>query len=359
MKNIIYSANAEDKLRGMDRLLKLMKFDKIINSEEKVLIKPNMCAPLKTSSGGITKPLLVVHLAERIKELGGIPTIAESAIGVGLTEKAFILSGLKEMCKIKNIRLVNIEEYPFTRIKGFEVSSIVKEVDKFINFPVMKTHKIGLLIASLSLKNLMGLFSSRQKTRLHINGIEKSIGDINEIITPDLNIMDATICMEGQAPTRGDKREVGMLFASKDRVSLDLFCCRFMGIPIPEYIKIILRNDKPLYNIEGDEIPKIKPFKQAKSDIIHKYFDKQKGKVLSLPIFRQLWIKFFQFISGGTGATAVFPEVNKKLCKQCGMCASMCPKKAITLKPFPVIDKTKCARCFGCAEICPSNALSD
>jgi len=59
----------------------------------------------------------------------------------------------------------------------------------------------------------------------------------------------------------------------------------------------------------------------------------------------------------------------RTLCKQCGLCFSVCPKDAI-LPPVPVdeameddstyhkIDRAKCDKCMKCVEVCPYSALS-
>lgn len=58
-------------------------------------------------------------------------------------------------------------------------------------------------------------------------------------------------------------------------------------------------------------------------------------------------------------AKAIF---NEALCKGCGLCASVCPKKIVALKqtlnskgyhPAGLTDETKCIGCAFCATMCP------
>jgi len=59
--------------------------------------------------------------------------------------------------------------------------------------------------------------------------------------------------------------------------------------------------------------------------------------------------------------TEVYPE----LCKSCGLCAEVCPQKAITMdgelghanKPTANIDMEKCIACGQCQNICPDCAI--
>ena len=51
-------------------------------------------------------------------------------------------------------------------------------------------------------------------------------------------------------------------------------------------------------------------------------------------------------------------DYNKKKCCACGVCSSVCPKKAITLKEndegfkYPIVDKEKCIECGLCEKVC-------
>jgi len=59
-------------------------------------------------------------------------------------------------------------------------------------------------------------------------------------------------------------------------------------------------------------------------------------------------------------------DFDKSRCKGCGLCANMCPNKAIemidikengTMKKYPKIDLGKCCFCGLCQDICPESAI--
>ncbi|KJS16884.1 MAG: hypothetical protein VR69_07775 [Peptococcaceae bacterium BRH_c4b] len=53
--------------------------------------------------------------------------------------------------------------------------------------------------------------------------------------------------------------------------------------------------------------------------------------------------------------------VNKALCKGCGICAAMCPRKVIaldSLKKAVVINPAACAGCEKCVMLCPDFAIN-
>lgn len=58
--------------------------------------------------------------------------------------------------------------------------------------------------------------------------------------------------------------------------------------------------------------------------------------------------------------------VNEDICKGCGLCATACPKKIISLSdklnkkgyhPATVIEMEKCIGCAMCATMCPDVAI--
>ena len=52
------------------------------------------------------------------------------------------------------------------------------------------------------------------------------------------------------------------------------------------------------------------------------------------------------------------PVLKRDLCVGCGMCAEICPAKAIVMKNGKAkIDRGACIRCFCCQEFCPTGAM--
>lgn len=353
-------------IKSFDLLLTKIKLNELIKPKEKILIKPNLCAPLLPSSGGITKPLLVVYLAEKVKKLGAIPIIAEGAIGYGITEKAFKASGLAALCQKKGIKLISldndqctIKNIPGKKLKKVKLAAIIDQVDKIINFPVLKTHLYTQ--ATLSLKNLLGLAWRSEKSFIHREGIDQGLADLNLAITPILNIIDGTIGMEGEGPTRGTPKKMGLLLASLDRVALDSVGCRLMGISqLPTHIKLAEKNGlgttQPIFDSPLPLEKLIQPFKAAKRRNLN--IDRVISSIISHPL---LYNKVFKMSRHQKLPTLGYPLVNKKLCDKCDTCISICPFKALSQSPegYPKCNHKSCLKCYACVEICPTGALRE
>ncbi|MFZ3049160.1 MAG: EFR1 family ferrodoxin [Desulfatirhabdiaceae bacterium] len=49
--------------------------------------------------------------------------------------------------------------------------------------------------------------------------------------------------------------------------------------------------------------------------------------------------------------------IDQTTCTQCGLCMTVCPVAAVTLKPFPKFSQI-CFDCFNCIRLCPENAIA-
>ncbi len=61
----------------------------------------------------------------------------------------------------------------------------------------------------------------------------------------------------------------------------------------------------------------------------------------------------------------MFPKIIPELCKGCGICIHICPKKALRWSEdfnsygvhYPILDENKCIKCYLCARYCPDFAI--
>ena len=230
--------NVEKSIRNiLDNLGGLEQF---VSKDDRVLIKPNL---LKASFPGdciTTHPAVVEAVVRIIIEHGGRPFIGDSPAFGDLSAVAKV-TGMADICKRYNILLkpfnspvaVKVSD-PF--VKTLHIDKAVLDADKIINIPKLKTHvQVGF---SGAVKNLFGCLSGKKKVLWHFKAGDKErrfgrmLLEIYNTVCPALHIVDAVIALEGDGPTKGDPKQVGLIAASADALSLDRVLCEIVGLPV-------------------------------------------------------------------------------------------------------------------------------
>lgn len=322
--------------KAIKKILKLLDFDK--SKYKNILIKPNVVGYFKENLDAIiTNPSIVKALLKEFRNA----KVGESSFTD--TENNLRKVGYWKLKPIvlEEKKLVKIKDEKAKILKHFYLPQPIKKADLIVNVPKLKTHTLVKITGAI--KNLYGCIPGGVKQLYHRNakGEEKFsnlLVDIYQNIKPRLNIMDGVIAMEGEGPSSGKPKKVGLLLASKSAIALDIACAKLMGYKAKNIFVIneAVKRKLGSYNIEviGDlkEIPNLKFEKPSR-------FKRAMAKAVLLDMTKEEII------------------VNENKCVKCGLCARKCPMKAISLKPFPEINKKKCIRCFCCIEICPQHAL--
>ena len=152
---------------------------------KRVLLKPNVCAPVAWETGAVTNPLVVKAVAEWMFEKGAskVDVGEDPIIGVDLS-KAYELSGLAEVLREMGIGLLHLASEGAVRVevsqgevlKNIEVSSLLNRYDLWVSVPVMKTHI--LTTVTLGLKNTKGVLPAKSKRKMHFIGLDQAIADL-------------------------------------------------------------------------------------------------------------------------------------------------------------------------------------
>jgi hypothetical protein len=128
---------------------------------------------------------------------------------------------------------------------------------EYINVAKMKTH--CQTTVSLCMKNQKGLLSENDKKDFHRKyNLNTSIVELNEMIRPDLNIIDGIIALEGNGPVnRGKRKKTKVLIGSLDARAADNVAAKIMGFDVSEIEHI----PEVQYTVVGDALADwINPF---------------------------------------------------------------------------------------------------
>ena len=133
-------------------------------------------------------------------------------------------------------------------LKDARVTKDLWDCDVFINISITKHHQ-GVLYSG-ALKNMMGLCAFSTNSYFHwgtlklgwyadLDHLSQCIADLNLIKKPDLCISDATTFIVEKGPYGpGKLNKAETVVASTNGVSIDAFCCRFLGLQ-PEDVLMI------------------------------------------------------------------------------------------------------------------------
>ncbi len=236
----------------------------VIAPGDHVLIKPNLVQSEAPDSGEITHFTLVEAVARYCLDCNA----AEVVIGEGpgyyqprpRLRDCFTLTGISEVAQRLGIEWVVFDEHSYRTFRNvsdctpdeFRVTEFVFNYNKIINLPALKTHY--LTTVTLAMKNLKGCLKWEDKPLFHQPDLGRAIVELNKIIRPAVNIIDATKWKSG-----------GLLIASSDIVAVDTVGCALMGIDPMQVRTIELGKaaglgEAELINIDiiGEELKQLK-----------------------------------------------------------------------------------------------------
>jgi uncharacterized protein (DUF362 family)/Pyruvate/2-oxoacid:ferredoxin oxidoreductase delta subunit len=320
-----------------------------INSNSRVLIKPNLLAPAPPEKAIVTHPLIVKAAAEYVLAKGAKPQISDSP-AVGSFEKILKESGTGEALKGLNVHFSEFKKSvsvdagkPFHRL---EIAEDALKADVVINLPKLKTHTQMLL--TLGVKNMFGCVVGRKKPEWHLRAgtdrelFARLLVRIYGNIKPAVTIIDGILAMEGQGPGEsGTPKELGYIIGSTEAVSADTAVCRMLGIA-SEYLltnKIAFEE-----GITGKEIELDGSLSKIQNFILPEMVS---------PMFGPRWFHGFM-----RRHLTQRPTSDDDKCRLCGDCWNYCPADAISQHRKAIrFDYDKCIRCYCCIEVCPYGAL--
>jgi uncharacterized protein (DUF362 family) len=201
-----------------------------IDSSDHVVLKPNLCNS-KNPEGMVITDFRIIHaIVKIIKELGNEITLVESDNISDDADTRMKKTGLLKLVKKWDISYKNLsqDDYHLHEIAGVKLRlpRTVLDADYFINIPKIKT--CAHTNVTLSIKNMFGVLQRSNKANLH-RKLNKILPYLTKVIRNDLIIVDGNTCMEGNGPVIGTPKQLGIIVAGSNPVSVDALCSRIMG----------------------------------------------------------------------------------------------------------------------------------
>ncbi len=355
------------------------------NRSASILLKPNFNSNFNALTGNTTDFRLLAGVIEFLQAKGYSDiTIAEGTNSGFVREGISVIHrlGADRLAAAYGVKIVDLNAWPDTVKVTLEdkvvaeVASLVVTSDFVINMPKLKTHyEVGM---SVCLKNLMGICRGREnKKKIHGN-LGYNIVHLNQVIKPNLHIVDGLIGMEGNGPSRGTPVNFGMIVIGKNPFQIDYLCARLAGFP-PDEVKPIAAAIK-LGLISADEVTswnKIplgqhpRTLKRPEVSalvgfVINPKFQKHLiriryapgiKQICSSPLIKELFYRLgiSQERIRSDEASLSF-QADKADCGTCAKCEQYCPVN-VELSVIKQGGGDRCIGCLYCSSVCPKNAF--
>lgn len=342
-----------------------------------ILLKPNLNNDLNALTGNSTDLRVIAAILTSLKDHGYYNITIADGPNVGIDRRnidVFKRLRFDKFAKFYNVNILNLNHCDAIKIKlatGYaNIASICLNADFIINIPKIKTHAEAIM--SSVMKNLVGCVIGQEKRKVH-SDLARNIIRLNEVIKPDLHIVDGIIAMEGNGPGDGKPRKLGIIIAGHNPFLVDLTITKLVGLNWQKIRYLSLaRNkeyftDKDIVQIEKNISPIVniekaleKNFMARISELKELYWLKKmmryitSQKSISELAYR---LKIIQDLYSLEEDEIEAVNRDEEKCLSCGECNIYCPTGIETQKIGQMPADNRCINCLYCFFVCPNDAL--
>lgn len=341
-----------------------------------ILIKPNLNNDLNALTGNSTDLRVLAAILTHLQKRGYANLIVVDGPNIGIDRKpidVFARLGVRALAERYGVPLVNLNHEPgievdLTTSKAL-IARICLEADFFINVAKIKTHaEAGM---SCCLKNLIGCVVGQDKKRVHDN-LTANIVRLNEIMKPDLHIVDGLVAMEGNGPGDGEPRRLDLVLTGTDPFLIDLVVAHLVGLDDQEIEYLRIAKEKGYLSPEDmEKVAELEEFAQLKKPsprnrlariLEHSLLEGIRdltrplhGKEEIRALLYRVGILQDVYELGDTKIDRIYLNIEK--CDGCGHCLHFCPLALPITEPGFGFTADGCLGCLYCAHVCPRQAI--
>jgi uncharacterized protein (DUF362 family) len=239
--------------------------ESIIPPKSKVFVKINhLPPPSRPEKCIVTHPLFTKETLLLLLEHDLDIVVGDDIQSKKKNKDGFDISGYRNMCKELGVKLVNLREFGFREIecngevlqKAY-ISPLLLDADFIVNLPKLKTHSFTVFTGAV--KNMFGTIPHGLRLNYHKSYTKNEVFsqmlvDIFSCVPPHLTLMDGILAMEGEGPSAGNPKDVGLIFASRDAVAVDAVSSRIVGFNPLDIYTTLDANERGFGKGDLDEI---------------------------------------------------------------------------------------------------------
>ena len=327
----------------------------------KVLLKTNLLKKNIPEDGVTTHPYVVEGVARHLMKKGFKVIIGDSPGGPFnkmILKSIYEASGIGKVaerfgCELNyDTEAIEVKPPNSMLLNNLKLVKAFTEVDYVVSCAKLKTHT--MMTYTGAVKNLFGMIPGVTKADYHLkmndpDNFANMLIDICDYVKPIFSIIDGIEAMEGDGPSAGDIRALGLILVGDNPYDLDLVACKVAGIHnVPTNLHAQKRNLATIdidniyfYGVSINDI-EVEPFKLPGSTHVNFVEDRIPSFVVDFLLDK----------------VRPYPKVLESKCIGCAICAINCPSKVITIVDKKAkIDTDMCIRCFCCHELCPEKAI--
>jgi uncharacterized protein (DUF362 family) len=204
---------------------------------DRVLLKPNLLTGARPGKECTTRPEVVYWVARLVQEAGGHPFLGDSP-AFGSARGVAVANGYQPILEELKLPVIDFQGQRYETVsQDFNhllLSKEAMEADVVINLPKVKSHV--QLTLTLAVKNLFGCVPGKMKAWWHMEAGKDStrfgnmLVETARAVNPELTILDGIIGHEGNGPSHGEPRPLGILGASTHVFALDRAVIEILGV---------------------------------------------------------------------------------------------------------------------------------
>ena len=207
-----------------------------------VVVKPNMSWPQPPEMGANVHPDIVAEVVRLCRQAGAREVkVFDNSLASATTcyEASGIASAARAagaevvLCARHRFRTVRFDDPRVRNLTEWPLYEDALQADVLVNLAVAKVH--NLTHVTLCMKNLMGA-QGGDRGKMH-QGIHQNLADLNVVVRPTFNILDATRVMIRSGPGGGRAEYVvraDTILAGTSAVTVDAWAADPANLPWPK-----------------------------------------------------------------------------------------------------------------------------